>query len=255
MAEIKIKRNGNEITISKKTGRYGNNYINTTINGKEYSAGFKLNNKNQWVAQQYQIGVQLTTEQAENIKNMINELDEAEKAKDEKLRAEIKNKEVKTLSFKFHNYYIEKYMHTESVQLSNHKTIYSEEGYKIMDAVRCLSPQELSQIGIKQIDGVWQEIALTDELKKFIFERAKINEAETKKEIEKEREEKEAKKAKLEKEKESKRDEMLELAVKTGEKQVLNMTSVLADDGNLILIYTYIHPDGSESKREFYDGD
>lgn len=251
MQKINITRNGNEIEIAPD---FEKRTIITKINGKKYR-GLKLNDKNQFVSTIRKIGVQLTEEQAQQIKNWKNEFDVLIQKEDEEKISEIKNKEVKTLKFKFHNYLTEKYMHTEYVELSNHENVYSEEGLKIMSALKRLSLEQLEKIGIERKDDIWQEISLSDENKKFILNQGTINEVEINGEMEKIEKRKEEIKSIKEKEAEIKKAKMLKKAIETGEKQLLSTSSVLADDGNLILIYTYIHSDGSISKEEFYDGD
>lgn len=249
--KIEIERNGNKVVIAPIFEKKG---IVMTVNGKEYR-NLELNSKNQFVSTYQKIGVQLNNEQVEQIKKWKNEFAALRKQEDEEKRAEIKNKPVRELSFKFHNYMTEKYVHTEKVQLSTGKYVYSNEGYEIMDAILSLSLDELEKLGIERRDDVWSEITLSDEDKEFILKQGAINKAESEKvieKIEKDREEK-MKAKKLEAEK--KKAEALKEAIKTGEKQVIDMKSVMAEDGNLILIYEYIHPDGSTSKSEFYDGD
>jgi hypothetical protein len=249
MDKIKIERNGNTIEITPDFERKG---VSMKINGEQIY-GCSLNSKNQY--RNSSIGVQLDENQAEQIRNWKNEINKLKEKEDEAKRAEIKNKPVKMLKFKFHNYGIERYMHTESVELSNHKKAYSDEGIEIMNAVRRLTPEQLDKIGIKQEDGVWQEVTLTDEDKKFILEQGAINEAETEKEIAKiEKERKERREAREQKAK-AKKAETLKKAIETGKKQALHTESIILNDGNLLLKYTWIHPDGSISTSEFYDGD
>jgi hypothetical protein len=248
--KIEINRNGNKIEIIPDFEKNG---IRTFINGEQHIL-MELNRKNQWVNTYKKIGVQLTEEQAEQIRTWNKTFDEKIEEENEAKRAEIKNQPVKQLSFKYGNYLMEKYIHTENVQI-NGEYVYSDEGNEIRDALFSLSLEELDKLGIERIEGIWQEIILTDEMKKFILERGAINQVETRKEMEKIEKVKTERKEKREQEAERKKAETLEKAVKTGEKQLLNTSSALADDGNLILIYKYIYPDGKIKTEEFYDGD
>lgn len=249
--KIEINRNGNKIEIIPDFEKKG---ISMKINEKQIY-GCSLNSKNQFLNSYKKIGVQLTEEQAEQIRIWRKEFDALQKQEDEIKRSEIKDKTVEMVNFKFNNYMTERYIHTESVSLSNHKDVYSEEGYEIMDALRSLSFEDLDKLGIERKDDIWQEITLTEEDKKFILEQGAKNQAETKKEIEKRETERKEKKEAQEQKAKAKRAEMLEKAKETGEKQIFKTQSVLLDDGNLLFKYTWIHPDGSISTSEFYDGD
>ena len=250
MQKINITRNGNNVEIAPD---FEKKSIITQINNKKYR-GLKLNNKNQFVSTYQKIGVQLNENQAEEIKNWIKEFDSLRVQENEEKLKEIKNKEVKVLQFKFHNYLIERYIHTENVQI-NGEYIYSDEGNKIIEALHNLTLEQLDKIGIKRTDDIWQKVTLTDEDKKFILAQGENNRVETEREIERINKEKMEKEEQRKKETEIKKTEMLKKAIKTGEKQVLNSSSALADDGNLIIITEYIHPDGHVEKSEFYDGD
>lgn len=248
--KIEINRNGNNIEI---TPDFEKRTIKTDVNGKIYH-GLKLNDKNQFLSKVQKIGVQLDEQQAEAIRTWIETFKEQQQKENEEKLREIKNKPVETLSFKYGNYLMDKYTHTESVFVDG-KAVYSDEGYEIMEMVQRLGHEDLDKLGIERREGIWQEIKLTTKMKKFIMEQGAINEAEVKKEMEKIEEKRRERKEAQELEAEAKKAEMLKKAKATGEKQIFKTQSVLLDDGNLLFKYTWVHPDGSISTSEFYDGD
>jgi hypothetical protein len=247
---IKTTAKGNNVEINLE------NNIKITVNGKKY----KVDNVNKhtkiiyFKAGKQLGGIELTSDELEQIEKWEKVREEAQKAKDEKEEQEMKNNKPTIMKIKFGSYYMDKYVHfdKENEKIIGGYTIFSDEAKELKHAAHKASSEFLTEkLGLKLQEGIWQEIILNEDIKSLL-----MNELKRIEKVEAEEEKLEIEKEQIEEEQEENRKKsIINTAKKTGEKQVYNTQSLIGDDGNLIITTEYIDENGNITKDTFYDGD